>query len=190
MTPKQRAQALKRAERDKRVLALIRQGATLSQIVEAEGLYDTSHASKVVRLAIERAGPPEVDKKFARARHRDRLDALWRAAYPRAVGGKSANSSVEIPPDIKWVEQARKILVDIAEFEGTNAPKEVRVGGSKNAPPVQMAVVEYGDLAEMSDEQLSEARRSLEEATRNVTAAAAALGGGPGAGEAPSEEDL
>lgn len=181
-TPFRRQQLLKRAERDKQLLALVRAGATMPQIAETMGYSDASYASKAWRDAMLRAGPTEGDKKFARARHRDRLEAMWRIAWSRIAPGDGK------PVDPKWFENGRKLLADLCEFEGTSAPKEVRLGGSTKAGPIHFAAVDYGDLTEMNDEQLAEVRRALTEAAKSVATATEVVGNRLGDGE-PEEDE-
>ncbi len=167
-TPKQRQNHLATVERDKRIIALVRAGATMQQVAEAEGLYDRQYASKCYWQAMERYGPSPQTVAQVRSRQQDRLDALMRTAWPKATNPHG--------PDLKWFDRVLQIHDRESRLNGTDAPSQHRHGGAKGAAPIAISttIITDGELAELSDQELADAITAAQEAASNLTAAVAA----------------
>lgn len=177
VSPQQRAQRVLDMETDKKVLALVRGGATISKVAEELGLKDMTAARTAIIRTFERYAPPENHVTHARRVLVDQLLAMVRVSWAKGVNGEKS--------DIRWHKETRENLAMLSKVLGTDAPIEHRHGQSAQAPPTQMWVADLGELREMSDDELQSTIELAAKAAQAHIATAAVAAPRVGAGAPP-----
>jgi hypothetical protein len=91
--------------------------------------------------------------------HLARLERLLMAAWPRALGGQKVKVRdgkrwkwVTAAPENESIDRVLKILKQIADLQGLDAPRRTHIGGDKDAPPISVDVnqaITWDDLDEL-----------------------------------------
>lgn len=173
-----------RREKRRLVCDLKLRGFTFEQIARQLNYKNKSTPKRIYDEAMRAIDQPRAEQ--LRKQYDLRTESALRTAF--AV---MAKEDVESKTKLEAAKTVASIERDRAKVLGFEQPTQVRHGGAANAPPVQVGVVDYGDLARMSDEELAEAVERAAARARSVTAglAAAAAAAGDGAEEADEAED-
>jgi hypothetical protein len=102
------------AERQRNALELRMAGATFQAIADALGYGNRSSATDAITRALRDTTPKELTDEVRRIEN-ERLDALWRPMYLRAIGG-----------DYLAVDRCLRIMARRAALNGLDAPIRVR----------------------------------------------------------------
>lgn len=174
------ARKLKKREDQRKALKLASAGVSLDQIAKALGYKNKSTASRLVNSALDEVAKPlaERELKFRIGQ----LDDLLRVAYKDAT-----DFSLSPKERHSGIARAESVINSIAKMRGIAAPIEHRHGASSNAAPIAVGIIDYSELAEMSDEELAEAVERASARARVLTAGVAAGAVAAGAGEAEAE---
>ena len=182
-TRKRDAQAeLDRMERRRRVSQLKLQGLTFEQISRHMGYKNKSTAYRIWAKAM--ADVPKIPQDLMRKQYEQRTDRALRKAFDTMDSPKATlKDQLQAAQLVNEIESAR------AKVLGFTEPAQVRHGGVRGAPPVTFAAVAYGDIAGMTDADLTEAGEALARFAQAATGAAPAAGSEPGDGTAEAEGD-
>ena len=102
------------AERQRKALELRMVGATFQAIADTLGYGNRSSATDAITRALRDTAPKELTDEVRRIEN-ERLDALWRPMYHRAIGG-----------DYLAVDRCLRIMAQRAALNGLDAPIRVR----------------------------------------------------------------
>lgn len=167
-------------EGDKKLIALIRAGASTYQIAD-ELKCEAGDVQRRMEAMWGRLKPVQATVTHARNKLEDRLEALWRIAW----GALTKNAA---SPDIQWHSRCSELIRQQAQLTGANAPAQHRIGGAKGAPPVSHVMFDAGPLTELSEDALNEAIERAGQAARARAGAIAASTIGAGEGTPPTPE--
>lgn len=131
-------------ERQRQVLELVKAGHDFRTIANQLGYSGPSGAHKAFKSAMQATIQPAANEM--RMVQLERLNQLWKTIYPRMVKG-----------ELQAIDRGVKLLGEIAELMGLNAPKEVKVQHEMAAMANRVAT----DLGLNPADVLAEAERIL-----------------------------
>lgn len=175
---RKQAKAKKMAE----VVELKVAGLTFDQIARRLGYKNKSTPSRLFEHAMRAQAKPDADRY--RKQYDLRTDRALRGAYEVLVTTKDEKTKLSAADTVARIEAQR------AKVLGFEQPTQHRHAGVRNAPPIAtQATINFSDIAELTDEELAEARQAAAAAAQTAAGAAAAAAAGPGDGAAAAGGD-
>lgn len=181
-TPEQRAAKAKKnrelREKKAQICRLKELGFTFDQIAQELGYKNRSTPKRLWDKAMSAIDQPAAEKQ--RKLYEARMERALRAANDVLTRAKDDRTKLAAVAEIRSIEADRAKVLGFAQ------PTQHRHGGAgPSAPPINLGVIDYGDLASMSDAELSEAAERAGTFARSLAGSAAAGSAAAGAGEAP-----